>query len=322
MKKSLCVLAIAMLVITCGADRLPFGGPPSGTMSQTSGLPPFDAASSGSVTSLPAPTEAPGRPSTDGPSPAAVSAHPFPSPSPSPSPVPPADDPCDLSWLPADGLAVPPGWTGPVAYLTFDDGPGIGRTPLILDELDRLGIKATFFVVGGYMNAAAKTILKDEAARGHTVGNHTWTHFGSYESLSAFEKSVDDNSALIERITGIRPFAFRYPGGSIECGRDFFIRSVAILKARGLTFYDWNTSAGDADASKGYSAVQLRDQVMKYVKDQKLLFVLIHDITLPQGMAGNDVVGAVSLVVRALYEKGYRFSEIRPGTVPVRFRKP
>ncbi len=59
--------------------------------------------------------------------------------------------------------------------LTFDDGPHPYLTERILDILDRYGIKATFFMIGvnirEYPEAASAVI-----ARGHEVGNHTYSH--------------------------------------------------------------------------------------------------------------------------------------------------
>lgn len=59
--------------------------------------------------------------------------------------------------------------------LTFDDGPDPEWTPAILDVLDRHGVHATFFVTGA---AAARHpgLVREIAARGHEVGNHTTTH--------------------------------------------------------------------------------------------------------------------------------------------------
>lgn len=59
--------------------------------------------------------------------------------------------------------------------LTFDDGPNPAYTKPILQALSNHCTKATFFVVG--RNALAHPdIVRDEMARGHTVGNHTWSH--------------------------------------------------------------------------------------------------------------------------------------------------
>ncbi|HEX4936049.1 MAG TPA: polysaccharide deacetylase family protein [Gemmatimonadaceae bacterium] len=65
--------------------------------------------------------------------------------------------------------------TEAVAALTFDDGPHPVYTPPLLDLLDRHAARATFFLVG---EAAARhpALVREIAARGHAVGNHSWSH--------------------------------------------------------------------------------------------------------------------------------------------------
>lgn len=59
--------------------------------------------------------------------------------------------------------------------LTFDDGPNPYVTPKLLDLLDRFQAKATFFVIGKFARECPE-LLKETAARGHVVGNHTDAH--------------------------------------------------------------------------------------------------------------------------------------------------
>src|ERR1700688_2730128 len=59
--------------------------------------------------------------------------------------------------------------------LTFDDGPNPAITLKLLDLLDRYRAKATFFVVGKFVRESP-ALVKEIAARGHLVGNHTETH--------------------------------------------------------------------------------------------------------------------------------------------------
>lgn len=59
--------------------------------------------------------------------------------------------------------------------LTFDDGPWPNNTQAVLDALDEHCTKATFFIIGKHA-LWHPHILKDVAARGHTVGSHTWSH--------------------------------------------------------------------------------------------------------------------------------------------------
>lgn len=59
--------------------------------------------------------------------------------------------------------------------ITFDDGPNPSITPRLLDLLDRHNARATFFVIGRYARACPD-LLRETAARGHVIGNHTETH--------------------------------------------------------------------------------------------------------------------------------------------------
>lgn len=59
--------------------------------------------------------------------------------------------------------------------LTFDDGPNPAITPKLLDLLDRYKARATFFIIGKYARECPE-LLKETAARGHILGNHTDAH--------------------------------------------------------------------------------------------------------------------------------------------------
>ncbi|MHB1584341.1 MAG: polysaccharide deacetylase family protein [Acidimicrobiales bacterium] len=70
-------------------------------------------------------------------------------------------------------------WQGPggsaAVALTFDDGPHPEATPAVLDELDRLGLRATFFPLAS--KAEEHPDLVDEVRRrGHQVETHGYRH--------------------------------------------------------------------------------------------------------------------------------------------------
>ncbi len=128
----------------------------------------------------------------------AVAHKPAPSPLPKPSPAP------------------------PEILFTFDDGPAIGRSNLVLDALDAHHIKAVFFVNGWHFmghhaaDEKGKELLREELRRGHIVGNHTIHHYflcGKVYVKRAREEIVD-NAHLIEAATGRPPPLFRTPYGS------------------------------------------------------------------------------------------------------------
>jgi peptidoglycan/xylan/chitin deacetylase (PgdA/CDA1 family) len=78
--------------------------------------------------------------------------------------------------------ALPGGWcrwrgpadTGAVA-LTFDDGPDPEATPAVLDELDRFGLRATFFCLASHAERWPD-LVAETMARGHAVGTHGFRH--------------------------------------------------------------------------------------------------------------------------------------------------
>ena len=87
-----------------------------------------------------------------------------------------------------------------IAYLTFDDGPSLKATPLILDILNEYDIKATFFVLGS-MAENNPDMLKRIHEEGHKIGNHSYSHNYKYiyksvdnflEDCKSFQKIIDD----------------------------------------------------------------------------------------------------------------------------------
>jgi peptidoglycan-N-acetylglucosamine deacetylase len=92
--------------------------------------------------------------------------------------------------------------------LTFDDGPNPYATPQILDILKREDIKATFFLVGKWVEKYPE-LAKGIASEGHTIGGHTYSHGGKdgRESWGDFKKGND----VIELTTGIKVRHVRVP---------------------------------------------------------------------------------------------------------------
>jgi len=66
-------------------------------------------------------------------------------------------------------------------YLTFDDGPVPGVTEFVLNELDKVKAKATFFCIGDNVRKypdVFRRIIMD----GHTTGNHTFNHLKGWNT--------------------------------------------------------------------------------------------------------------------------------------------
>ena len=104
--------------------------------------------------------------------------------------------------------------------LTFDDGPSQGSA-LLIDYLEREGVKATFFQCGA--NVARHPVLAREIySRGHEIGNHTFSHprlcprLGWQMNLRSphfIYQEFADAQAIIHSETGATPRLLRAPYG-------------------------------------------------------------------------------------------------------------
>lgn len=80
-----------------------------------------------------------------------------------------------------------------VIALTFDDGPWDTYTAEILDILKENDAKATFFTVGNRITNDGAELVKREAAEGHQVCTHTWSHAaGSGKGVNLTFMSKDE----------------------------------------------------------------------------------------------------------------------------------
>src|ERR1700716_2747695 len=69
----------------------------------------------------------------------------------------------------------------PDLFLTFDDGPVPEVTPLVLDILQRFGVKATFFCTGENVQKH-RDVYEKILSAGHSTGNHTFHHLNGWKS--------------------------------------------------------------------------------------------------------------------------------------------
>lgn len=128
-----------------------------------------------------------------------------------------------------------------IIYLTFDCGYENGNTETILDALKKHNVKATFFVVGHYLESAPD-LVKRMLADGHTVGNHTYHHpdMSSISSLEQFRKEMDDAAALFEEITGQKiSMYYRPPQGK------YSTENLKMAKELGYSTFFWSLAYVD-----------------------------------------------------------------------------
>lgn len=103
----------------------------------------------------------------------------------------------------------------PCLALTFDDGPNVATTPVILDALAHQHAKASFFLVGNRIGSRAD-IVKRVFAEGHDIGNHSWSHpnFGKL-SVMEVEQQVNNTQNAVTALGLPAPHLFRPPYGRL-----------------------------------------------------------------------------------------------------------
>jgi peptidoglycan/xylan/chitin deacetylase (PgdA/CDA1 family) len=127
------------------------------------------------------------------------------------------------TWLPSVRRALFPALAGLGASahvaLTFDDGPDPASTPAFLGELDRLGVRATFFLLGEHV-ARHQALTREIAERGHELGVHGWTHRRPWFPCDPRETGeLRRTLETIEVATGQVARWYRPPYGILTGGR-------------------------------------------------------------------------------------------------------
>ncbi|MET9403492.1 polysaccharide deacetylase family protein [Kitasatospora sp. NPDC002965] len=225
-------------------------------------------------------------------------AEPSPSPSPSAAPSPTAAP----SVPPPVARALTAAETRPVyeldaerrvVALTIDDGPDPRHTPTVLALLEQYGIRATFFLIGE--NAVEHPgLVREIAARGHHIANHTWSH-PDLRSLSESKvrEELERTSDVLHRSTGKVPTWFRAPGG------DWSSTSLKVSADLGMRPMAWSVDPRDW-ARPGTGVIT--DRILKDVRPGAI--VLNHD----GGGDRSQTVAALKTYLPVLIDSGYRFT--------------
>lgn len=147
-------------------------------------------------------------------------------------------------------------------YLTFDDGPIPEATPFILDVLDQLGIRATFFMVGD--NARKYPHLLEEVRRrGHRIGNHTYNHIGGLRWTSwKYLANVKKAEEILHSNQLFRP-----PHGWMK-----------LMQYRTMRYCGWRVVMWDVvtrDYSNRLTAQDVLDNVKRYTRNGSI--ITFHD---------------------------------------------
>ena len=181
--------------------------------------------------------------------------------------------------------------------LTFDDGPMPSITRSVLATLDAFCTKATFFSVGR-MAIAYPELIKEEIARGHTIGTHTWSHPLSLSKLKpeAAKEEIERGFAAVGMAAGrpIAPF-FRFPGlGDSQ-------HLLTYLQGRKVATFTVDVISNDSFIA---SSDRLIKTTLERVEQRQGGIVLFHDIK-------SQTAKALPIVLAELKARGYKVVHIR-----------
>lgn len=161
--------------------------------------------------------------------------------------------------------------------LTFDAAWGNEDTQTLIDILGKYNVKATFFVVGEWVDKYPESV-KALSDAGHYVMNHSNDH-AHFSTLSS-QQIIDNINACndkIESVTGVRPTLFRAPYGEYDDN------VIAAVNSMGIHTIQWDVDSLDW---KDLSAAEITKRVTEKVQPGSI--VLFHNAALhtPEALPG------------------------------------
>jgi peptidoglycan/xylan/chitin deacetylase (PgdA/CDA1 family) len=204
----------------------------------------------------------------------------------------------DCPAAPYGALRYAPG-SGRTVALTFDDGPG-GSTAAILAILARYGVPATFFNIGGSM-ANRPALVREEAAAGYVLGDHTWDHPHMQLLPTATQAAEIDRVTAEQRaLTGTVPCVFRPPYG------DYNATTLELAQQRAMTVWTWSVDTQDWMANGSGSAYWVQRIIRLAETEGGQLpnpVVLLHN----QPIGNPATVSALPTIIEFFRARGYTF---------------
>ncbi|MEI3036216.1 MAG: polysaccharide deacetylase family protein [Oscillospiraceae bacterium] len=176
--------------------------------------------------------------------------------------------------------------------LTFNCAWEENDIPQLLDLLERENIKATFFLVGQWIERYPDSVRQIVDA-GHEIGNHSYSHVdfvGAGEEV--IRQQMEKTDALIREVTGSDPVLARVPSGSYDS------RVIRLLRQEGYEVIQWDVDSIDW---KKPPAKEITERILTKVQNGSI--VLFHS-------GAATTLEALPDVIAGLREKGYCFTTV------------
>ena len=184
--------------------------------------------------------------------------------------------------------------------LTYDDGPNDPYTWRIMEVLERHGVKATFFLVGQFVQQKPE-IARALVAAGHVIGSHTWNHPNLiFCSTSEVRRQLEQAQKAIFDATGVEAKLFRPPFGGRRPASLRAVRAFGLLPIMwNVTCYDW----------KAESAKEIVGHAVRQIRGGDV--ILLHDGGYRRmGADRSRTVASSDEILTRYKEEGYEFVTI------------
>lgn len=189
------------------------------------------------------------------------------------------------------------GASSPQLALTYDDGPNDPYTWQLLEVLERHGVKATFFMLGRFVQQKPD-IARAVVDAGHALGIHSWDHPNLiFASSAETRRQLQQTQRAIFDATGVNTELFRPPFG----GR----RPITLQVARAMKLEPvmWSVSSNDW---KPGSADEIASRVGRQIRGGDV--ILLHDGEYHQiGADRSRSIAASDRIISRYQAEGYEF---------------
>lgn len=173
--------------------------------------------------------------------------------------------------------------------LTFDDGPHPEITLRVLDLLDRYGARALFFIPG-FRADNAPELIREIIKRGHTIGNHSFSHDIARCSFAENKADMERCQEKLHALSGVAPKYFRPPQGTVN------LRILLAAKYLNLRIMRWSIDTGEYSDMRGAAPDEIAGRLLQNINDRAI--VLSHDDS-------KKTPDVLNIVLPALVEMGY-----------------
>ena len=186
--------------------------------------------------------------------------------------------------------------------ITYDDGPHNVRTVKIVDELEKYGFSATFFVVGNRIDGTeynGTKGLKYAYEKGHEIAIHGYSHQLYYDSCTdaEYRDELSKTHNAIKAVINNAPVKLMRPVGGKITEERIKTCNYSVVKWD-VDSEDWKNKYSDrsADENAEEKINTIVNNVMSSVKDGSI--ILMHDIY-------ESTYDATVIILKRLYEEGY-----------------